>query len=241
MALDLTDKTTNGNNLTNHGATEWTSSFPFVQSTEAVRLVAGSSQYLDAIDSTSLSITGDLTIECWILQDTGNQTGTLVSKRKAGDNNRSYGLVFIDNTSGSQIRFQASSDGITDDGVITSVGDIVTDTTTWHHIAVVYTAASHAVQFYKDGATFEGSRDNTITSIFNSDANLTLGAASEASPITFFNGKMDEVRVWNTARSGAQISANYNIRLTGTETGLKAYYPFESLATAGAGQVINFI
>src|SRR5438093_5062654 len=45
-----------------------------------------------------------------------------------------------------------------------------------------------------------------------------------------FRGTMDEVRVWNTSRSPAQIRDTLNQRITGTEPGIIAYYRFDENA-----------
>jgi hypothetical protein len=50
----------------------------------------------------------------------------------------------------------------------------------------------------------------------------------------YMNGMVDEVRVWNVVRSGAQILANYQHPLAGGEPGLVGYYRFDE----GAGQVV---
>jgi Ca2+-binding RTX toxin-like protein len=42
----------------------------------------------------------------------------------------------------------------------------------------------------------------------------------------YFQGKMDEVRVWNKARTQAEIQADMNRELAGTETGLVGYWNF---------------
>ena len=42
-----------------------------------------------------------------------------------------------------------------------------------------------------------------------------------------FTGKMDEVRIWNVARTAAELSENYKLILKGTEAGLVAYYHFD--------------
>ena len=42
-----------------------------------------------------------------------------------------------------------------------------------------------------------------------------------------FEGVISEVRVWNTARTQTEIQDNMNTVLTGTETGLVAYYKFD--------------
>lgn len=43
----------------------------------------------------------------------------------------------------------------------------------------------------------------------------------------FFDGFIDEFRIWNTARRSNQLSANLNIAQESDEIGLAAYYPFE--------------
>jgi hypothetical protein len=49
-----------------------------------------------------------------------------------------------------------------------------------------------------------------------------------------FLGLIDEVRVWNTARTQAQIQANMNRTLTGNEPGLVGYWRLDD----GSGQAI---
>ena len=41
-----------------------------------------------------------------------------------------------------------------------------------------------------------------------------------------FIGEMADVRIWNTARTAAEIQANYQKQLRGTEPGLAAYWDF---------------
>ncbi|MFI6585695.1 LamG-like jellyroll fold domain-containing protein [Embleya sp. NPDC050493] len=45
--------------------------------------------------------------------------------------------------------------------------------------------------------------------------------------IGYFKGDIDEVRVWNRARSAAEITADMNHRLIGNEPGLVAYHRFD--------------
>jgi hypothetical protein len=47
-----------------------------------------------------------------------------------------------------------------------------------------------------------------------------------------FNGEFAEFRVWNVARSAADILANYKKPLVGNETGLVGYWKFDDAATA---------
>jgi large repetitive protein len=52
---------------------------------------------------------------------------------------------------------------------------------------------------------------------------LTIGGYDPA----YFNGYMDEMRVWNVARSAADIASTMNHTLVGNETGLTGYWKFD--------------
>jgi len=49
----------------------------------------------------------------------------------------------------------------------------------------------------------------------------------------YFDGEIDEVRIWNYARSAGQLSGDMNHELSGTESGLIGYWSFNE----GSGQV----
>ena len=72
---------------------------------------------------------------------------------------------------------------------------------------------------------------NGVSNSFASAANSTdliynypvsIGRYDTAGP---FNGRVSDCRVWNVARTPAEIQANYTNRLTGTEPGLAGYWP----------------
>jgi hypothetical protein len=51
----------------------------------------------------------------------------------------------------------------------------------------------------------------------------------------YFNGTIDEVRIWNIARSTQQIRENMHLRLHGNESGLVSYYRFDE----GSGTIAH--
>ena len=61
--------------------------------------------------------------------------------------------------------------------------------------------------------------------------NLSIGLVGAAD---YFNGTIDEVRVWGSARSQVQIQTNRFIRLTGNESGLNAYWQFDDRSGTNA-------
>jgi len=101
----------------------------------------------------------------------------------------------------------------------------------WHHLAAVNNGQT--LQVFIDGV-FMGSVDETLYDITSLQRTSAIGAQFDASEF-HFDGVIDEVRVWNLARTPEEIQANMHERLSGNETGLVAYWRLDE----GAGQVIN--
>ncbi|MDX2361600.1 MAG: FG-GAP-like repeat-containing protein [Crocinitomicaceae bacterium] len=91
----------------------------------------------------------------------------------------------------------------------------------WHHIVAVYDGSNKYL--YVDGLQI-GMQAKT-GNVNNGGVFHHLGR--RPSGTEFFNGRMDDIRFWNTARSQSQIQDNMHECLSGTEPGLVAYYDFE--------------
>jgi len=113
----------------------------------------------------------------------------------------------------------------------------------WHHFAYVYNGVEWI--FYVDGALISSNPDQEGLSGATpnySGSGLTqfkIGGLSDGSTVIgaldYFDGSMDDFRVWNTARTQTQISSNRTIELTGSETGLILYYKLNEQS----GQVVS--
>ncbi len=65
---------------------------------------------------------------------------------------------------------------------------------------------------------------------------ISIGAGRQnGSTTAAFDGLIDEVRIWNVARTQAQIRDNMCRQLTGTETGLVGYWNMNE----GTGNTVN--
>ena len=84
----------------------------------------------------------------------------------------------------------------------------------WHHIATTFDGTNYIL--YMNGEVVD---NNTVTA----------GDTPAATPVRYigtdFIGKIDEVRMWNVARTQAEIQANMNKTLADNVTGMEAYYP----------------
>lgn len=95
----------------------------------------------------------------------------------------------------------------------------------WHHIAMTYDGAQFKI--FVDGVE-DGSENYTDTPTDICEAHFAVGTSMnpQGDPAGAFEGQIDEVRVWNLARSQSDIASDYGTSLT-TGTGLVASYPFE--------------
>jgi probable HAF family extracellular repeat protein len=92
----------------------------------------------------------------------------------------------------------------------------------WMHVAATYHPPSSNLVTYVNGQIHE---TNIVTGVNLQGIPLKLGAAQLGE--NFFAGALDEVRIWQTTRTAAEVAALYTQRLTGSEPGLVAYLPFD--------------
>lgn len=95
----------------------------------------------------------------------------------------------------------------------------------WYHLAGVYDGS--AVTLYVNGTKVGSQSISGQMSI--DDADLYLGRGDpEFSGGEYFQGLLDEIRIWSVARSPQEIQAALNTPLTGKEPGLVAYWTFDN-------------
>lgn len=99
----------------------------------------------------------------------------------------------------------------------------------WVHVAVTYDATSGEMNLYKD---------NIMVATNPAAANYTetLLEISRFNSGNYFTGNIDEVRIWNYARSQSEITASRNCQVNDDAPGLIAYYDFNQ----GSANGFNF-
>jgi hypothetical protein len=186
----------------------------------------GTNDYVDCGDINAIDGISKLTIEAWGNWRTLDRLSTIASKRQSHLDKIQFGLGESSNTN--DVRIQIGTGSL---GYGYTTGNIIS-TDTWYHVAMVFdgskTGNANRLKFYLNGVqqplTYSGTLPSTTCS---NSAVVTVGAEDRTAGCTNVDGQIDEVRIWNTARTEAQIHKNMNRKLTGSESGLVTYYRFD--------------
>ena len=211
----VVDESTNSTNGTNFGATK------IPKLTDQALSFDGVDDWVEIPDNNALDLTSTLTVEAWVYVETLKQEWSgLVGKPgpsyEAGQNytvllNLNKFIHFsYTNAAGENIWLRSPDDSISPQ--------------TWHHVVCVLDVPNNFMGIYIDGVlqTSRVPSGNVRTSA----SPFIIGRNLDSGDGNYFHGKIDDVRVWNKARSGSEIRADMYRSLTGTETGLAGYWQF---------------
>ncbi len=153
----------------------------------------GTNDYINCQDN--YNMTGNFSLEAWIKADVLSGLKTILSKRNQTSLTNGFDLSI----NGANVIFRYNGSNVT---ALASLS-----TNKWYHIAVTYNGTQYIV--YIDGfqvATQNGTAPTTNTNKF------LIGAMDRTNntPISYFDGSIDEVRIWNVALSQTQIQAMMN-------------------------------
>jgi len=224
----LDDATANGNDLTLNGDATWVN----IPNPYLAGIFDGADDYIDCGDNTSLDNFSGITVEAWAKVTSYSQPDQKIIGRTAD----SFSSFFTLGLKSGQIypEVQGVGDGSTHSLTAGSVpaGE-------WTHVAFTYASgASASFIAYVNGVEVASETEYTGGALdFSGTAgNLIMGAASWSVVNFLFNGQLDEVRVWNEARSASEIQEYMcrSIPDPGNESNLVAYYTFNNIYTSGS-------
>ncbi|MBL7699082.1 MAG: T9SS type A sorting domain-containing protein [Chitinophagaceae bacterium] len=99
----------------------------------------------------------------------------------------------------------------------------------WTHVAVTYNSATTTMRLYRDGTLV--ATNTSVASNYSSEATY-IGSHAGAS--SFLQGTVDEVRIWNVARTQAQLKQNLLYPPANNASGLVAYYKLNDATGSNA-------
>ena len=190
--------------------------------------VAGSSQCKDTTADFTDFGTDAVTVEAWVKTSTDNGTTQVVAMNNAVS--ATFQMIKISSLG---YRFEV---GLADAG--DEISDYIAEGSiedgTWHHLAGSYDGAN--MHIYLDGVEqgTENAESGNIRT--NQPAHLAISCdEGGGTPRLFWNGQIDDVRIWDIARTEAQINDNKCVELTGSEPGLTLYAKLNNNNTDATG------
>lgn len=176
----------------------------------------------DVINTTlQTAATSSLTIEAWVFpratvykrivsnyKGSATQSGEIILDTYNATNN-GRGLRFVVEGAGNSLHQLSTPNVLT--------------LNAWNHVAGTF--SNGVTKLYVNGIEV-ATNTATFTSIPSCTNTMTMGEDPTVATAEYFNGKMDEVRIWNTARTQTEIAGNMNNCLAGNENGLVTYFKF---------------
>jgi len=195
--------------------------------THSTQLVKASSQYWSITDGDFTGFpTGDWTLEFWWKPDTSTANVQVMGKW-VGGGQASIDFIYVNSLE--EFRVKISSDGSNEDTHTHSYS--ITDDV-WVHLALTFDASGAQTEFFVNGVS-QGTDTKTLTSIFDSNSPLTFFGTDDGD----FDGRADDLRLWNDIRTQPEIDDNKSLELVGNEAGLVGYWQFNN--DAGVDQTSN--
>ena len=188
----------------------------------------GSNDGLAVSDNQALDVQNQITIETWVNPSHISQNyPRIVAKGYAATDDGNYGAYELalngeagDENAGNA--FATLVDANTNEPHwVGSYANIQFDT--WTHLATTYDGAYF--RFYINGVLHDEYWSEFTISTNNN--NLSIGKWFSGNNNSFA-GQIDEVRLWDIARTGEEIVSNMNQTLAGNETGLVGYWNFDT-------------
>ena len=161
-------------------------------------LFDGENDYVEIPHSSDLDITESVTVSAWVKTNAAGVYQNIVDKHD-GSNIRPYELQI---TSANVFRFSLW------DGTNYPIAEGTTEVEIgkWYHAVGIRDRAQDRVLLYIDGV-LEASVDDTITDSVSTDTPVAIG---ERLRTLYFNGLIDDVRIYNYARTPDEIRLDYN-------------------------------
>jgi len=180
----------------------------------------GNGNYVVTPNTTVLNPTR-VTVEGWVyIGATGLSTRPhLIGKGASGTG--AYWLV-VETTGEARFFFTVGNSGSW--SIVTAgTGPNLITTGIWHHYAGTYDGT--AGRIYIDGI-LKGTTNNTGNLKTNDTNPLYIGRSYNALPVNCVLGKIDEVRIWNYARTQTEIAENLDNEISPIPSSLIAYWKF---------------
>lgn len=169
--------------------------------------------------------TSDFSIEAWV-----NPRGSAFARIFFAQSSTSN-FVSLGTNTGNTIYFYVIKNGTTVSMATTASIPL----NQWTHVVARWTSASSTVEVFFNGVLQAGGSGGSSST--GTSGLVTIGARTGGSQ--YFNGQIDELRVWNSAISLCQIQANMNNTIPTAQSGLLMNYNFNQGVAGGTNTSVT--
>jgi prepilin-type N-terminal cleavage/methylation domain-containing protein len=188
----------NNNGTLTNGPT-WTAGY----SNSALNLDS-TNDFVSVADNSLLNITGDMTISVWVKPTIIDSTVRLILGKgnAAATTSRQYSLR-LNASNQWQAFFYIGSN------IYTAVDTVtVPSISRWDHITVVRDSATSSIRFYTNGIQMGSA--SSVSGSLNTTSNIFAVGREGSTASNYFGGQVDNVRIYNYARTPGQVAWEYN-------------------------------
>jgi len=183
-------------------------------------LFDGTDDFAQIPGTAAISTLTAVTVEAWVKPAGSIRTRILTKPLTAGSQ------ILLDRESDTRLFGETWGTGSGTRPTTTSLADLPAGV--WSHVALTFSSGTLLV--YVNGMQVGDSPSAQMSTSLN---DYLVGKGLDATAP--FNGAIDELRIWNVARSQAQLQQTRSVSLVGTEAGLVGYWDFDE----GAGDDIH--
>ncbi len=138
-----------------------------------------------------------------------------------------------------QLRLALSSTGSNSEVLTKEATNLTTGV--WQHAAVSWVASTKTATFYLNGVSLGSAIGTVVGAIHDNASTFQIGMYKDgaAAAAGFYNGLMDEVRVFNASRTQDQFVAGNTAQIDAATPNLQAYYKLNSDVTDATANANN--
>ncbi len=156
-------------------------------------------------DAANINFSGDFTVEAWVKSTLIDGAYHVIMDK--GWSGSSYPNIQLEQSTSNQFRLTFEVDSTHSSN---AVGTTTVVSGTWYH--VVGTRTSGVAKIYVNGV-LEGTGGSAVGDLTSTGKNWTIGARRSGSDSVFqhyFKGGIDQIRIFNYARTASQVALDYN-------------------------------
>ena len=175
---------------------------------------------------------GDFTVQAWV-NPTGTGTRTILCKGTGHNTTPDETDYLLRVSATNQLLFYYRGEE--------SVSTITVPNNQWSHVALTFDHTTKMGAMYINGVFSNDHNYSSATPVTNDTTPLYIGRQGHVFGLLRFEGRMDDVAIWNKKRTAEEITCSMARRFTGAEAGLVAYYDMNESAACNANTSTTMI